>query len=109
MYSPCEIQYAAGRIQDEKYDLNNNENSYYAQAKDGSDWWQGTAYSSFIEGYTQIQQEVKRLYNKIDDLDTSMGYLATDVQRAEDERRIREEIERRRLEEAARAATIKKK
>ncbi len=99
MYTPGDIQNAAGRIYNERAELRGRENGFKGELGSISGWWQGGACKSFVQGCTEMGYETGRIYSDINELELGLKRLAREVQRADEERR-RREAEKRLMQQA---------
>lgn len=100
MHTLSEIKNTARRIYNEGYDLRIYENTFRRQIEEVPLWWCGYAAKSFAQGYREVEYAIKRLYTGLNDLENGLHRLASEVQRADDERRQRRiEVENRRREQ----------
>jgi uncharacterized protein YukE len=92
------IKSIARNIANEKNKLESRERSYQKQVKDSSSWWEGYANDVFEQEYSALGHEIDGIHSNIRDLEQRLKNLASDVQRADNERE-RKEAERRRAGE----------
>lgn len=101
--TPYEIQNSAARIHNEKSEMQSSESKFRNELEDLNSWWQGDASKAFAQGYFEERNEINRLFSGIGNLEDGLRRLATEVQRADDERRRKAEAERRSREQAAKS------
>ena len=94
MSTPAYIKNIARKINDIECDLNNSERKFRQEMENIDRWWSGDAGKSMAKSYLDSKREYNNLYSAIDNLESELRRLASEVDQADDERR-RKEAQRR--------------
>jgi uncharacterized protein YukE len=94
MYTPSDIRRTARKINDTERDLRSSENNFIREIININRWWSGKASDSFVRGCNKVGSEINLLYSAICDLETGLRKLASEVERADDERKRIQEKKR---------------
>jgi WXG100 family type VII secretion target len=105
MPTPWEIRRKVSEVESAKEDVRRSLDQYYRLVSSTKTWWQGEAGNVFRQEYEEIKTEVNKLTGKMENLKGRMNTLASEVERADEQRRIEEQ---KRMDDLRRAAMSKK-
>ncbi|WP_055109376.1 WXG100 family type VII secretion target [Paenibacillus ihumii] len=89
MSTPSAISGTARNIRNELGEVKREEGRLQAELAGVSSWWKGSAGKALTDSYqSQTRNELGRLYAEIENLQSGLERLATEVHRAEEQRRI---------------------
>ena len=94
MPTPSEIKSKAKKINEANSDLSKGKDRCQGYVYNSTSWWQSEAGKALRSQYSEIQVDVMKMLSKISNLENCTTRLASNVQRADDERRKAEEQKR---------------
>ncbi|QNU67819.1 WXG100 family type VII secretion target [Ruminiclostridium herbifermentans] len=95
MATPSEIKNKARSINSNNQDISLGRDRCKDYVNNSQTWWKADAGKVFRNQYNEIHNEIKSLNNKIRNLESCTTSLSNNVQRAENERQIKQREQNR--------------
>ncbi|WP_164515192.1 WXG100 family type VII secretion target [Paenibacillus lentus] len=100
MSTPSAISGTARNIRNELADVKREEFRLQAELAGVTSWWKGNAGKALTDSYrSQTRNDLNRLYREVEDLQSGLERLASEVRRADEQRRIEAREKALRLEQ----------
>ncbi|AUG56176.1 hypothetical protein [Acetivibrio saccincola] len=93
------VQSTIRRVNEVESDLKKKQNMLKGAVEESKTWWKGEAVKSVDASLSEIEKITNRTYSNINSLKSQLRSLASDIKHADDERRRKLELEKKKREQ----------